>query len=704
MYMLKRVINKQQSEVINTRVPTHFVFVLDNSGSMSWVMENMRQDLKNKLSTLVEENDNVSILTFSSSNDVKVVIQDWQVKNIALDSTNFNKAIDNFVYARWCTCFNKPLDKAIELVKTNMATSVLFLTDGYHNDWGSKQDVLTAVDKLSKVANNFTIVEYGDYCDHRFLMEIVDIAGKNTVSNHMYQENMRYFEPVMHSFLKNEVMSSKKVKHTITDSKYPFVFSGETRFNIVDGEVYVPEDLESFVYNDTSNWESVSNNSDWYALAYHCASTRNIEWLYHTLDYIEDVYAANRICNSFGVEFTRATEYLKKCITDVSIRWIEWYAQGCIPSENAYCVLDLIEDLQKSDARIILNHEDFKYNRISKKMVQKNSIVTDEEKDSITNSKDLIELAKTKFELEFVPYNPDETFSLKDLTWNTSRANISFRVKKTWYVDITNVPWNTFWLTQVPTFIYRNYNIIQDGRKNITKIPVEILKCEYNRNSSFLDNVNYSDCTKLWDNDKIIASIDIKDLPVINRWMVKNINWDRFLELTCAYELQKAKLKVAKYIKDERWIENDSIYKDMYSPEVTLWLESIGIGNNWFAPKMVWEESTDSYVAQELKVSVKGMSSLPKVTDAVENPSTLSKKIVANYYNELSKDNNIESTIDIQTKDKYQMESEISQYVFWLVLSQKWFDWMEEWTTVKKEYMWYEFDVTIEMNEKSINI
>ena len=127
--MLEKITIRKDEVVEAKRVPTHFIFVLDNSGSMYGVIEDMKTDLKNKLSTMVEPDDVVSIITFSSSRDCQVVLKDWEVRNIALDIKNFQTAIDKHVSARGCTCFNEPLQEAKE-IKTkskydNLPTSVL---------------------------------------------------------------------------------------------------------------------------------------------------------------------------------------------------------------------------------------------------------------------------------------------------------------------------------------------------------------------------------------------------------------------------------------------------------------------------------------------------------------------------------------------------------------------------------------------------
>lgn len=132
-----KITNKEGGQVVAHRAPTHFIFVKDNSGSMYGSIENMKKDVKNNLAQLIEKDDTVSIITFSSSYDVQVAIANWDVKEIAKDTEAFNKVIDKHVYARGATCFNKPLEQAMKVIgegQPDKAVAVLFLTDGYHND------------------------------------------------------------------------------------------------------------------------------------------------------------------------------------------------------------------------------------------------------------------------------------------------------------------------------------------------------------------------------------------------------------------------------------------------------------------------------------------------------------------------------------------------------------------------------------------
>ena len=693
--MLEKITIRKDEVVEAKRVPTHFIFVLDNSGSMYGVIEDMKTDLKNKLSTMVEPDDVVSIITFSSSRDCQVVLKDWEVRNIALDIKNFQTAIDKHVSARGCTCFNEPLEEAKE-IKTkskydNLPTSVLFLTDGYHNDGGSKKEVLQVVEDLSKVVDNFVVGEYGEYCDHKFLMEIIEKASENTVASHLYQENMRYFEPTIHAFIKNEVLSVKKVEVDIKNNKLPFVFYKDKRFNVVNGKAFVPEDVPYIVNytwdisnDDTKNWEML------YSLIYHLASTRNIDELYKVLEKSGDKYVVNMVVNAFGTEFTKATEYIKEAITDESLRNVEWVEYGLVPDKNAYCVLDLIADLQDHEAELLVGSEDFEYKRISRKMVQASSVVTEEEKAMLKNSKDLENLQSLKYELKFTPTNKELPTSFDNLTWNSSRANLSVLATQYGSVDVSVVPNCPKGIKDIPVVRFRNFTLVQDGRKNMIKLPVRM------KDYSWLNGkVPYE--TK---GDYVV--LDISKLPTLNRASVDSLSGKKFLDFVGFLEEIKAELKVANYLKKELEPDNTKSYAIIYGQEVADWLKTIGITDWGFAPKMLQDESTDSYVAQKLKIAVKGLSALPKVEDILDKQKNKIQVLMKECYDRLvHKDlESLESEIKMMKNRKNLIEMEISKIVFALIMSQKWFTDVAEWTATEN----WDYTITLSLQEEIVKI
>ena len=90
---------------------------------------------------------------------------------------------------------------------------------------------------------------------------------------------------------------------------------------------------------------------------------------------------------------------------------------------------------------------------------------------------------------------------------------------------------------------------------------------------------------------------------------------------------------------------------------------------------MLQDESTDSYVAQKLKIAVKGLSALPKVEDILDKQKNKIQVLMKECYDRLvHKDlESLESEIKMMKNRKNLIEMEISKIVFALIMSQKWF-------------------------------
>ena len=90
---------------------------------------------------------------------------------------------------------------------------------------------------------------------------------------------------------------------------------------------------------------------------------------------------------------------------------------------------------------------------------------------------------------------------------------------------------------------------------------------------------------------------------------------------------------------------------------------------------MLQDESTDSYVAQKLKIAVKGLSALPKVEDILDKQKNKIQVLMKECYDRLvHKDlESLEGEIKMMKNRKNLIEMEISKIVFALIMSQKWF-------------------------------
>jgi len=673
----------------NQHNSTHYVFVLDNSWSMSWSVSQMRTDLKNKLSTLVKPKDLVTILTFSSAWDVRTVVAGWDISDVSNDTNILHKAIDEHVSARSLTCFDEALDLACKLISwySQYNTSVLFLTDGYHNNWWSRKTVIDIVTALSKLANNFTVAEYGTYCDHSFLCDMVEAAAQHTVSNLIFQENVRYFEPVLDSFTSWKVFSNLRVEIDVPNSNIPFVFAWEQRFNVVNWKAIVPADIWCvYGFNLYEPLQTEEDTDRLYALCFHLAQTRSIDLLYQAIEKLGDMFLWEIVCNSFGVEFTRATEYIRQCITDKSLRRKKWsQPQWAVPAPDAFCVLDLLSLLQDGDCMLFPWHKDFSYNVISRKKVQRSTLWED---------------GQQPYELKFVNSDPDKGYSLKDLVWKKDRANISISITYRGSVDVSHVPWNTYWISEVPTYTVRNYAIIADGRKNITTLPVSVDFATYKIlfEEWVISDVNFEE----WK----IFTIDISNIPVINRQMVAEVSAAKLAALSVDELKLQAGSKVIKYLLKQRWIEKENPYEKIYSEEVTSWLKSIWFDHNGFNPKMVGQESTDYYVAQVVNCKIAKFSSLPKVEECISKWWTPSKDMIHALYNMASAltDEELKQGAEIIEDSRKKIQKQIATMTFSLIVGQNWFSDYAEWDAVSIVKDGETFNVSIEVEEENIII
>ena len=113
--------------------------------------------------------------------------------------------------------------------------------------------------------------------------------------------------------------------------------------------------------------------------------------------------------------------------------------------------------------------------------------------------------------------------------------------------------------------------------------------------------------------------LDLKQLPVINRQMVREVQATKLFELE--FELTKARAarKVYAHYLKELKVEPESTM----DPKVQAWLKTCGL-SEWgpFSPPMVQAESSDYYMAKELLVKIKGYSSLPSVNDVKKKLQT----------------------------------------------------------------------------------
>lgn len=612
------------------------IIIIDCSGSMASELPQIRQQLKNKLPKLLGPKDTVSIIWFSGRGQYGVLVEGEPVATLA-DLNSMNKAIDRWLKPVGLTGFVEPLDETTNVMKRveqktgNDVFAVFFMSDGVDNQWMQNQIATSAA---GVVASSATVVEYGYYADRERLAMIAEQMG----GSHIFAKDFDRYDPVFEQAITKPVSGAPR--RTV---KIPCAPVGFFVYAIVDKELlsisydngfaYVPANVSSVYYLSKENMKETTTvpESALYA-ALSLYSTRMMpDVIFPILRYLGDVKFIKQFSSCFGKDkYTAFQEDAKNAVFDSSLRLIEGYDPNAVPRDDAFTVLELLEMLTDDD-KVLLDHPSFKYNRISRQRESSAGKVKQEDIDAVkqildggdldaaktalTNLQTLVAKAEIP-ELKFFP-DPVGGYSLSGLVVAEDRANISIRVRKTGVVDMGVLPLMPKSLpTMFPTFVYRNYAIVKDGMVNVEVLPLRLSKATTEMIFSVMRDGRLDSKAIEFDyeNDAILFNLNL--IPVVNRMMVKAPSATDMFNLEWKLLNEQAAKKVYDHYRKELFPKQSAGFVELYGAEATDWLKEQGITEyNGFNPKSDSAESSDFYLAKELKVSLKGFSALPSVND-----------------------------------------------------------------------------------------
>lgn len=732
---------KTLSEVALTPkvLPTNFIFVIDVSGSMYGSLDAIRTQLKNKLPQLVKENDTVTIVWFSGRNDAGILMEEVEIKSLK-KLQDINAAIDRFLRPIGATAFHKPLvlaKEAIGRIKKNRPENVfslIFLTDGWNNDC-SWSDVTKSLKDLEPDLAASTFIEYGYYADSKAIAQMAELVGGEKVEAEQFDE----YDGVVTAKLAKTYGSSKKITVDVPnkDRIFDFAFTVSPANEIIlygvnNEQVLVPEDTINLMWFSSKPSSSFvfpyENKPELNKLVYSAlfVLTEKLQ-----TDYADDVFKVlgdkalyETFTNAYGKQKLFAFKALvKDCVIDQTKRFLKGRVENLVADENAYCVMDFINDLTSDDKALIYPlNENFSYKRIGAKKVNAAAQLNEEQKKQILNAKSKDEaqaiIDALPEEVKFEYNDRAKGYPISNLVWSSERANLSVNVKFDGYV---NLPKNNFGLNKIDTFIFRNYTIIKDGILNITTLPLSLSPetvAKFKANGVDVKEVDG------------IYIVDFSSLPVINKKMVRAISAKKLGELEFNLLKLQGLAKAYKYYEGIHFPKVSKGFVDEYGAEAEAWLKEQGITSfNGFAPKMTTEKGTDVYMAVELNTKIAKYSAIPTVASVIKKleegkaltpADELLKPAIDDYNTQINsklytslKDEKLKNDVlenwlkgankDAQTKRKEYLQ-EIAQIKFALILSKKWFTEfksMEEDTLVQK-IDGKELTIKFEMAEKEI--
>lgn len=700
LYLAEFTPEQKAQDEVQKSVKVNHVYCCDISGSMYNSLPKMRQQLKNRIPDLVSESDTLTIIVFSGSNECTTLKECVSIKN-AKDLKALNDAIDKFMTPQGCTSFYDPVVMTNELVsrmnKSDELWSFIFLSDGGNNDhpWA---DVIKALSDLQPKISSAAIIEYGYYADSQKLTEMAETLGGEKIFSEDFDSYEMDFERVLSG--KTEPRIPLDLTEFKGSMKYQQMFSIDEAGNSVKvfstertKEVLVPSRVETLYFLSKEQiGETILDPEDvesaMYAAIQICADRLRYDVTEHLLSALGDKKLITLYCNAFGKQkLAEFKESALDCAFSKDLRFVDGIDKNFKPNPNAYCVLDLIDDLMSEEEnRICVCHPRFNYSRIGAKSVVK-QILTEEQKQKLSKAatklkadKVLEEVDANAVHMEYADANAG--FPISNLTWNEDRANLSVLLK----IDVNlTMPKNDLGLTTIPSFIWRNYTIIKDGILNVTTLPVYLGELTI---AKLKKKGIINDSTEILENGIVI--LDFGTLPIVNKKRTESVVANDLATLQCSMLHHQFEKKYLGYLKKKYPVDVDYTSTDSgFTREQLEYLASKGITlDKGYSPQSELDKSGDFYMAMSLKVGIKGFSSIPKIEDVMKKSEsgkslTPSESLMfimmsdiddkVNNIPESKKPEEIERMFDSVTKvTRTEMES-IAKQKFGLIMSRKWF-------------------------------
>lgn len=661
------VLKIAKSEPTAVQLPTNHIFVVDCSGSMYGELSRLREALKNKLTSLVGENDLLSIIYFSGRNDSDFVFDSYNIKSVG-DLSNVKAGIDRWLKPIGLTAFQKPLELALTRVNKSYLNNLVFMTDGYNNDCPIAK-VFEALNEVKTGFDSTFFIEYGYYADSKLLSEMAETTGGAVV----VAENFEALTIQVENGLKSVTAPKIEVDGIPTD--YAFgVSNGEViTYKVENGKTYVAGDTTELHYGD---WDGDIESG--LVLIYGLFSLGRFKEAEELIFKFGDKELIETFVKAYGKQKINGFRQL----VGETIRGERQVFSGgrvdnYVVDENAYTVLDLLNDLTEGNNLLYTNHEDFNYKRIGAKRIAKTPLSGDV-KDLLTEAKTAEDITAALAGLkpvEFVANDPNGGVALSSLTFNSSRANINITVST--QGKVTNLPTNKWGYTEYPTWITRAYTICKDGILNVTQLPVTLDAATYVKLSA--QGVIAEQLEPI--NGNQVYLIDFSNLPIVNRAMLRELNSEQFVALNLKLQEQKAAQKVYRYYNDQ--LNPKSTVAD---DELNDFLKSIGVTYNGFNPSSTKAESTDVYYAPVLDTKFAGLSSLPAVEAVIKKRESgkalnladrLMLKYIDLYASTMKATNNdpavLKNLTEATIRVKRATEFDVAKNVMSLILSRGWF-------------------------------
>jgi hypothetical protein len=656
--------------VVSVPQPTNRILVIDCSWSMSNDLPKLRTMLKNKLPTMIQPQDTLSIIWFAGRGQSGILFEATKLETLT-DIQRVSAAIDRFIIPIGMTGFKAPLENVQDLAKRLSGDCTLsFLTDGGENV-STRAEILSICNALQEELASVTMVEFGYYADSKMILDMAEEVGGSVV----LAENFLNYEESLVSNL-NSSVSGKKIK--LTKITAPFVIGNLPDTFVIArpdaiGTVTLPANSVSYSFfeglgdiESVTDYGIVDTNHAAYAVS-ALILRGEADKAMQLAGVIGDVILYNQVENSFSKQdFARTVELANK----IGSGKTQLYAttprkKNLVPDENSYNILTMLMDLADTEGNYLdLSHPEFVYNSGGAK---RETVAGDD---------------------SFVPVFSDKSSEIKaeikSLKFDEDRPNINILVKREG--NVTLPPNELGFDKTFETYIWRNYSIVRDGIVNVPKLPVVLSKATFDL---------FTQLGVITEEFKVGKTfvIDTKKWPIINRSMVKSVTAKSLFDMNFdLYVLQvKQKVLASKLEKSEVGLKFSAKFGD----DGAKFLKQLGISEGGFSPKTSADVNVDTYTAKVLEVKMSGLNAIPKVADvekAIADGKNLTPafKVMSDVIDSIS---GLVTTNEYSAelkKTKFALKDLLNQIVmvkFGIIIGKKWFsDITMENPTLQLEY------------------
>lgn len=583
------------------KMPMRRVVVVDCSYSMSGELPKLRTHLKNKLPTMVEPEDTLSLIWFSSKGQAGFIFKDLEI-NSASDLAAVNSAIDRFLKPVGLTGFKDPLELVMQQATddSDMPVSLSFMSDGGENQSPRKEIIEVCAKLADKIATS-VVVSYGYYSDERFLAEMAEEMGGEMIG----AGDFGSYVDVLDRVLKTRASSKKKLATGLPTTGLIVGHSDESYVTVkanAKGEAAFPSNTIAYSYfTGSGDIEKLEDEFAAVQVVGALIQRGEADVALELSGLIGDVELFDIVQNAFSKQdFNRVVQFVGAYQPFVSSpRNLKLKVDP-----NAYNVLTLLMDLSEQEGNFLhISHPEFNYSAIGPK------------RNPIPDKNGFIPKFTSKGETKA---------AITTLKFDSDRPNVSILTRREGDVSL---PDNDYGFgNSIESFIWRNYAIVRDGIVNVKKLPVILTKATHDllvNNGIPLEpfKINHT------------YVIDVSKMPVINRSMAQPMTAQKIFEM----EFELYKMKVSQKILNSQIEkpEASAEFSAKYGEEATLFLKKYGVTPGGFGAKSEAGEAVDPYMAKALVVKLSGLSSIPKIDDvkadiAAGKSLTPSKQLMAN--------------------------------------------------------------------------